>query len=230
MDPIVAQALEEFVAAARTAFGDDLLSAVLFGSAAEDRLRPTSDVNLVLVLRDFDPERADALREPLRTAEAAIRLRAMFLLAAEVEDAAEAFAVKVADIRRRHRVLYGTDPFADVEPSRAEAVRRLRQVLLNLTLRLREQHVRRPADGASRAAAATDAAGPLRSCAAELLELEGTPAPSPREALQQVAGEPLGFLSRAREDGLLTAEEAAAALPRLLRLALAMRERAERLR
>ncbi len=45
--------LDAVVDAARRAFGDDLRSIVLFGSAAEGRLRATSDVNLMLVLRRF---------------------------------------------------------------------------------------------------------------------------------------------------------------------------------
>ena len=43
--------LDEFVEAARAAFGPDLHSVVLFGSAAEGALRPTSDINLILVTR-----------------------------------------------------------------------------------------------------------------------------------------------------------------------------------
>ena len=42
---VVARVLDDFVAAAREAFGDDLVSIVLFGSAAEGALRATSDVS-----------------------------------------------------------------------------------------------------------------------------------------------------------------------------------------
>ena len=106
------RALDDFVAAARAALGNDLASAVLFGSAAEGALRPESDVNLVLVLRTFPASGVDALRGALRFAQAASRLEVMFLLESEIPDAAEAFAVKFADIARRRRVLFGADPFA----------------------------------------------------------------------------------------------------------------------
>ena len=56
---VVARALDDFVAAARDAFGDQLESVVLYGSGAEGALRATSDVNIVLVLRAFERERAD---------------------------------------------------------------------------------------------------------------------------------------------------------------------------
>ena len=101
----VARALDDFVVAARAAFGDQLESVVLYGSAAEGALRATSDVNVILVLRGFDREGADRLREPIRLAHATVRLRAMFLLADEMNSAAGAFAQKFDDVRRRHRLL-----------------------------------------------------------------------------------------------------------------------------
>lgn len=112
LSPTVARVLDDFVAQAREAFGEALRSVVLFGSAAEGRLRATSDVNVILVLTAFEAARADRLREAYRVAEAAIRLQAMFLLSSEVEGAASAYAAKFDDVLRRRRVLHGDDPFA----------------------------------------------------------------------------------------------------------------------
>jgi predicted nucleotidyltransferase len=78
-----------------------LLSVVLFGSAAEGKLRATSDVNLILVLSAFEQVKVDPLRQPLRIAQAAIKLQPMFLLKAELPRAARSFAPKFADILRR---------------------------------------------------------------------------------------------------------------------------------
>src|SRR5687767_15220922 len=107
----VARSLEDFVAAARAELGTSLRSVVLYGSAAEGRMRPTSDVNVILVLDAFDPAAIDRLRGPLGIARAAIELAVMFLLADEVRPASEAFAAKFADVLRRRRVLFGEDPF-----------------------------------------------------------------------------------------------------------------------
>jgi hypothetical protein len=46
LPPVVGAILEEFVAALDQAMGPQLESVILFGSAAEGRLRATSDVNL----------------------------------------------------------------------------------------------------------------------------------------------------------------------------------------
>jgi predicted nucleotidyltransferase len=224
---VVRHVLGECVTAARDALGDGLRSIVLYGSAAEGRLRATSDVNLVLVLSRFEPTEVDRLREPIRVAQAAIRLTVMFLLEAEVAMAASAFSEKFADILRRRKVLWGTDPFAGLAIPRAVRIDRLRQVLLNLVLRMREAYVRRSLREEQAALAVAEAAGPLRGCAAMLLELEGRPAASPKAALEQVAAAPdggtwadaLGRLSEAREERTLPAGTAAPTLLALLVLA-----------
>jgi predicted nucleotidyltransferase len=221
------------VEAARSAFADDLVSVVLFGSAAEGRLRATSDVNLVLVLRAFPAPAAERLADPLRAAQAAIRLAPLFLLDSEIAAAAEAFAAKFADIRRRRRVLLGPDPFAALVIPRAAEVARVRQVLLNFTLRTRAAFTAAAGREEQLARLVAEAAGPLRTCAAALLELEGRPPGSPRAALEQAAGEEfreaLARLSEAREAGRLPPGVAGPILWRLVELAERLRSRAEAL-
>jgi predicted nucleotidyltransferase len=228
----VAQALDGFVAAAKESFGPDLEAVVLFGSAAEGRLRATSDVNVIAVLSAFDGAKAAALREALRVAHATVRLEAMFLLRAELPAAAEAFANKFADVLRRRRVLYGQDPFAGLSIPRAAEIARVVQVLLNLALRLRQAYVLRGLREEQLALVVADAAGPLRTCAAALAELTSDPAPSPKEALERaVRGVPsaaaaLDAMSQARERRILPQGEAGPALLKLIELATLLRERA----
>jgi hypothetical protein len=62
------------------------------------------------------------------------------------------------------------------------------------------------------------------------MDLEGTPAPTPKEALQAMAGNRLDALSQARETGALPAGAAEPLLLGLIELADAMRARAERLK
>jgi predicted nucleotidyltransferase len=183
----VDRALGTFVEAARSAFGEHLISILLFGSAAEGRIRATSDVNVIVVLSEFVPEQVKAFSPAAVLARAAVRLQPMFLLSTEISAAAECFAPKFADILRRHQVLYGSDVLANIEVPRDAQIARLRQVLLNLALRLRASYV----DSADRedqiAVALADAAGPLRTSAATLLELESGTVLPPREALWQIA-------------------------------------------
>src|ERR1700730_8755025 len=132
LPPPFSEVLNPFLQSAKDAFSSDLLSVVLFGSAAEGKLRVTSDLNLILVLASFNQAKADLLRQPLRVVQAAIQLHPMFLLKAEIPHAARSFAPKFADIRRRRAILFGDDPFATLTIPRDAEVRQLRQQLLNL--------------------------------------------------------------------------------------------------
>ena len=229
--------LADLVAAAREALGDTLDSIVLYGSAAEGRLRPVSDVNVIFVLNRFDPARGDALSEAVRVAQAAIRLAPMFLLRDEIPHASAAFAVKFADIGRRHRVLHGSDPFADLTIARDRLVVRLLQVLLNLRLRLRAAYVTRTFDD-QLVMAIVHSASPLRSAAATLRELEGRPRVSARESLEQVVqelGDPrfsdaVTQISAARESSVLPPDVPRQTVLSLIDLAGALHERALKLR
>jgi predicted nucleotidyltransferase len=232
----VSEGLDRFVTSAREALGDSLRSVVLFGSAAEGRLRATSDVNVLLVLSAWD-DRADALREPLRGAQAAVGLSPMFVLEKELAAAALAFPVKFADIQRRRRVLFGADPFiVDLVPRKAE-IAHLGQVLLNTVLRLRERYLMVSLRDEQAARALAEAAAPLRSVAASILELEGKPAPSPKEALARLAAEipgewheVLAHVSAARERQPLPSGAAPASLRKLSALAEGLLGRARALR
>src|SRR5438105_1810772 len=105
LPPKVATLLTNMIAVLREAWGSDLVSVVLFGSAAEGKLAATSDVNVMLVLRTFAPSQVAQARDTLLAAQAAIKLETMFLLERELPHAANLFAQKFADILRRHRIV-----------------------------------------------------------------------------------------------------------------------------
>lgn len=232
--PAAAQrAVDALVEAAKQAFGDDLLSVVLYGSAAEGRMRATSDVNVLFVLSRFDGQKANAFREPFRFARAAVNVTAMFLLREEIAAAAEEFAQKFSDIQRRHVVLFGGDPFEGLAISRPALVRRLQQVLLNLSIRLREMYVERSLREEQCAVTVAESASLLRTSAAAILGLEGRGTIPPKEALQTMVSELgrsefqalLPQLSEAREQRALPAGQAASTLFMTLELARALYQR-----
>jgi len=231
----VEEILGDLVAQAKEAFGESLKSVVLFGSAAEQRLRPSSDVNLLLVLDRFETMQADAYREALRAAGASIRAKAMFVLAQELPVAAQLFALKFYDIQLRHRLLYGADPIANLIIDREELKRRLREVLLNLSLRLRERYIATSLQEESLQIVLAEAAGPLRSAAAAMLRLQSNPPLAPRDALIKVAAsydnksytDAVESMSQARQKELLPAGQAKTAMLTLIDLACQMRQQLE---
>lgn len=229
--------LQRFVSTAKDCFKEDLVSMVLFGSGAEGRVRAGSDLNLLLILKRFQRERVDAFREPLRLAQVAARASAMFLLESELPAAAEAFAVKFEDITRRHRLLHGLDLVTGLNPSRAARKMRLRQELLNLTLRLRERYATTSLREEQLTGAIIDAAGPLRAAAGGLCSLEGIPSSSPRHALELLAAsfsspgcaELPHLISQARQERSLPQGTASTVMLQLIQLCEALQLRAETL-
>jgi len=222
----VTRVLEDWVAAAKNALGADLNAVVLFGSAAEDRLRPSSDVNVVMVLRRFDAQAMSGLRESFRAAHAAIRLEVMFLLEREISEATEAFAVKFADILQRRRVLLGADPFRDITLSRGAEIARLRQQLLSCVLRLRHRYMLSSLREEQATRVIAESAGVVRACAEALRELSGGSVTSPKLALEAFVAEQADAelallparLSRARETGRLDVGQAAPTLLLVIQL------------
>jgi predicted nucleotidyltransferase len=233
----IQKTLDEFLEAARESFGKDLLSAVLYGSAAEGKLRATSDVNLVLVLSAFEQSKADPLRAPLRLAHAAIQLRAMFLLKEEIPAAARSFASKFADIIRRRVILYGDDPFSSLAIPRDIQILELKQQLLNQILRLRASYVSRSQREEQLELVLSAAIGPLRSSAAALLELQGIATASSQQAFELIGSEvalanwpeTLASLAATQESRLAASGEAPRLFFEVLDLACRMYSRAETL-
>jgi predicted nucleotidyltransferase len=224
LPPEVQKVLDEFVLATRQAFSDQLISIVLFGSAAEGKLRPASDVNLLIILSAFEQGRADHLRQPLRIAESAVQLRPMLLLREEVSLASRAFAPKFADIIRRRVILFGGDPFGSLSIPRDAEIRQLNQQSLNLILRLRAAYVGRSLREEQLTRFIADTLGPLRALSAALLELESRPRMPSQAAFECLGAElklpqwsdTLALLAAAHESRLLPAGSAAQVLFQLL--------------
>src|SRR5258708_26593505 len=72
--------LSRTAAALIQSFADDLRSLILFGSAAEGRMRASSDVNLLIVLDRLDVNRLNGVAELIQAASAAVELHPMFML------------------------------------------------------------------------------------------------------------------------------------------------------
>ncbi len=232
----VQEVLADFLETVKAESGSNLISIVLYGSAAEGRLRAASDVNLMLVFNEFNHSQIEGMREKFRIAHAAINLNIMFILETEIPTASEAFAVKFTDIIHRHIVLHGVSPFSKLNISREATLSRLNQVIINLMLRLRERFVLLSLREEQLIPVIADVTGPIRACAATILNLEGGSQVHPKEALQALTlkfqgnwEETLKNMSVAREEMDLSPGKAAATLLGQLDLLEAMQTYTKRL-
>jgi hypothetical protein len=159
----------------------------------------------------------------------------MFLLEAELPAAAELFTVKFNDIRNRHRVLFGSDPMQGLPIDKAELRQQLREVLLNIGIRLRERYALISLREEQLVRVIAEVAGPLRAAAVALRDVLGEPSLAPREALEAVAAgtqdsafiEAVTLLPLARQQQSLPAGAGGPALLALSRLASHLRQALE---
>lgn len=162
LPPDVAAALDELGSALRTAAGDNLLGLILYGGLVRGRYNPeTSDINIVVLLRDASANAIARIAGPLHDAWRAKRVEPLIITPNELPRLTLAFPTKMLDIQRRHVALIGTDPFDGIEASRDHIRLRVEQELRNLSLRMRRRFVAIHDDPAALAAAVDEAATTL---------------------------------------------------------------------
>lgn len=129
--------LNQLVERLRKAYGERLVSVVLYGSAAVgDHHRRYSDINILCVLRQVTPRELGEC-EPIFHWWRELGNPAPLLMSAdEVASATDCFPIEFHDIQERHRILYGKDVVADLKIDdvfyRAQVEHELRAKLLRL--------------------------------------------------------------------------------------------------
>lgn len=129
--------LEELIGEVRTAT-DELVSAVVYGSAARGEFREgRSDINLLLAFRSCSAEVLRAIGPILQRAWRSQRVRPYLVTVAEVPRIADVFPLKLLEIKDAHVVLHGSDLLASVEIDREHLRLRVEQELRNVLIRVR---------------------------------------------------------------------------------------------
>ena len=136
------QLLNELVLRLKEAYGDGLLSVILYGSGAvTDHHSKYSNLNVLCVLRQVGlPE--------LRKAEKAMRWwlkqkqpAPLFVSAEEVRSSDDVYPIEYLDIQQNHRVLHGEDLYASIQVDRSNHRRQVEHELSSNLLRLRQRYL-----------------------------------------------------------------------------------------
>jgi hypothetical protein len=118
-----------------------LKSIILYGSAARKDYRSgLSDINLLIILEHADIMALKSIIEPV-TIGRSERIAPLFLSTADLLKVAEAFPLKFLSIRESHKLLYGNNPFAEIEICKEALHRRCQQEMVNLLMRLRRHYL-----------------------------------------------------------------------------------------
>ncbi len=130
--------LQELVTRLQQACGDNLVSIVLYGSAArEDFHEQFSDVNVLVVLQHLEPSSFAAISAVLHWWSREEKLRPpMIMTLDELRESADVFAIEMLDIQRSHKTLFGQDVVTAIDVPmnlhRIEVEHELRTTLLRL--------------------------------------------------------------------------------------------------
>lgn len=131
------QRSEKFAGEIELLYGDDLVSVVLYGSAARGEYRPgVSDLNILVLLKGINPP---TLRRGSPLARKWVKggnQTPLMFGEAEWRGSADVFPIEYSDMRDAHRVLFGIDPFEgmeiDNEHLRLQSEHELRAKLIQL--------------------------------------------------------------------------------------------------
>jgi hypothetical protein len=94
-------------------------------------------VDLIIVLRDDNPEKLEAIGGPLQLARFAARIEGILLLSSEIAGASDVFPLMYRDVAEEGVALVGENPFKDINPSKEHVRLRVEQELREARMRLR---------------------------------------------------------------------------------------------
>lgn len=187
--------LQELVNRLQEACGGNLVSVVLYGSAArEDFHEQYSDVNLLAVFKDLGSGSLAAITPVVRWWTQEEHLSPPLIMTVdELRESADVFAIELLDIQHTHRMLFGEDIVSNVEVPmnlhRIEVEHELRTTLL----RLRQHLLLRPDDqGELQGVLAKSSSSVLTLFRHALIALGNDP-PRPKVQLLEYAAEVFGF-------------------------------------
>jgi hypothetical protein len=112
----VEKLIQEFVEKARADAGANLVSVVLYGSAAAGDYHPEfSNVNLFCVLRESSYAKVRMLSPMVKWWDKQKQPPPLFMTQAELGRSTDVFTMELLDMKQHHRVLWGDDVLAGIE-------------------------------------------------------------------------------------------------------------------
>lgn len=190
LPPDIRQALTQFVDTLEQTFKSGLLSVVLYGSAARgDYVPASSDINVMVVLKEFDIPQLQRIVGPVQWARSEVRLEPFILTLEELRRSADVFPLKYMEIKRGYEVLAGEDLmsliFVHSEHLRLACEREAK----SMVLRLRQMYMLRAGLRPALREALIQHSNPFLRLAENALELTGKEVPEDREQMIELASQ-----------------------------------------
>ena len=171
--------LDALIANLRGALHGDLVSVVLYGSAARDEhAGAASNLNLLVVVKDDGPERllaaAGAQKRWVKEGNPPL----LFVTPRWIHDSTDVFPMEFLDMLDHRKILAGADPLAGVAVSRANLRLQCEREARSILLKLRAAWIEASGDSRALRELVVQSLGPVMAVARGALRLVGEPVPS----------------------------------------------------
>ena len=209
--------LDRLVNDLRAALGDNLLSVVLYGSAARgDHAGAMSDLNVMVVARMDAPAMLEPAAKIQKDWVKGGNRHLLFVTPEWIRSATDVFPMEFLDMLDARRVLWGTEPLEGVAVTpanlRLPCEREIRTILLNLRASYLEVHD--SAQGLLDLIVASY--GPVTAIARAALRLSEEPVPARSDEMFEAAARRFGLEPASlRDAGTLKKAGRAESLPRM---------------
>ena len=188
------QDLTDLVAKLKDAAGSNLLSVILYGSAATEEFHEGhSDLNILCVMQNLGRDDLSKLHAAAAWWAKKGHPAPLFFTLDEIHHSADVFAIEFLDIKAGHRILHGDDVMTllhiPMDRHRLQVERELR----NNTLRLRQHYLMHPSDSRKTLELMTSSISTFAALFRHaLIALGEEPPPTKRSTMDRL-GSVLGF-------------------------------------
>lgn len=193
----------------------ELVSGVLYGSAARGEYRPgSSDLNLLVLLADLGPRQLRAAAGPTRNWMEQGNPPPLLMSAAEWRSSADVFPIEYSDIRDAHVLLTGQNPFDGIRIDRRHLRLQLEHELRSKKIQLREGFVAAGESPEGVGAILVTSISTFLALFRGLLRLAGDAVPGPAAEVIRATAARVGFPAEAVLEVQRLKQEAGGQAPR----------------
>ena len=185
---------DELVEQLRAAYGPELRSVVLYGSAAAgEHIPKRSDYNVLVLVDTLSLDRLAAAASVARAWSEGGNPAPMTLTMGEWRGSSDIFAMEYADILERHKILYGESPFDGIRVDPRDLRLQLEHEAMGKLLRLRQGILASGGDNRLEAELLAASLSTIMVIFRSVARLKGETPPKDNLALAQTVARLAGF-------------------------------------
>ncbi|MGA2077773.1 MAG: nucleotidyltransferase domain-containing protein [Terriglobia bacterium] len=186
--------LTQLVSKLKKAAESNLLSVILYGSAATDEFHPEhSDLNVLCILRGQSSRELSKLGAASTWWAKKGHPAPLFFTPEELQHSADIFAIELLDIKAARRILYGEDVIAALDVPTERHRMQVEREFRNNALRLRQHYVMLAGDSRKTLELMLSSISTFAALFRHALLALGEEPPSTKRATLDRAGSALGF-------------------------------------